>query len=270
MQGKKNLGAVIIVLVWLVFGLLVLAEGAVPRLINYQGRVTDHSGAPLNGSYQITFKIYDAENGGTLLWQETHAGALVQKGLVSLLLGSVNNLNLAFDQPYYLEIKVEDEVLSPRQYLSAAGYAIRAATAEYASKAGEVDSLPAGCIIMWGGTIASIPSGWKLCDGTNGTPDLRDRFVVGASQDNGGVAKTNVSGALTQTGGEAKHTLTIEEIPAHTHSYRWYPSWRFSGDSEWGAKGSPDDSHQTGSAGGGQAHNNLPPYYALAYIMKTQ
>lgn len=129
-------------------------------------------------------------------------------------------------------------------------------------------SLPAGAIVIWSGSVASIPSGWQLCDGTNGTPDLRDRFVVGARQDNGGTARTNVSGALTQTGGEAYHTLTIAEIPAHTHSYRWWNAWYFSGSSEIGAKGSYNDNAQTGSAGGGQPHNNLPPYYALCFVMK--
>ncbi|TRZ49845.1 prepilin-type N-terminal cleavage/methylation domain-containing protein [bacterium] len=130
-------------------------------------------------------------------------------------------------------------------------------------------SLPIGAIIMWSGTISSIPSGWQLCNGTNGTPDLRDRFVVGARQDSGGIAVTGVSGALTKIGGEAKHTLTIAEMPAHTHSYRWWNAWYFSGSTELAAKGSYNDNAQTGSTGGGQPHNNLPPYYALCFIMKV-
>ena len=132
------------------------------------------------------------------------------------------------------------------------------------------DSLPMGSIVIWSGTVVSIPSGWQLCNGTNGTPDLRDRFVVGARQDSGGTAMTNVSGALTKIGGEAYHTLTIAEIPAHTHSYRWWNAWYFSGSTELAAKGSYNDNAQTGSTGGGQPHNNLPPYYALCFIMKMQ
>jgi len=132
------------------------------------------------------------------------------------------------------------------------------------------ESLPVGAIIMWSGTLSSIPTDWQLCDGTNGTPDLRDRFVVGARQDSGGTAMTNVSGALTKIGGEAYHTLTIAEMPAHTHSYRWWNAWYFSGSTELAAKGSYNDNAQTGSTGGGQPHNNLPPYYALCFIMKMQ
>jgi type II secretory pathway pseudopilin PulG len=130
------------------------------------------------------------------------------------------------------------------------------------------NSLPIGSILIWSGTVASIPTGWQLCDGTNGTPDLRDRFVVGARQDSGGTAMTTVSGGLTKTGGEARHTMTIAEMPPHTHSYRWWNAWYFSGSSELAAKGSYNDNAQTGSVGGGQPFNVLPPYYALCFIMK--
>jgi len=131
------------------------------------------------------------------------------------------------------------------------------------------DSLSIGSIVIWSGTVASIPSGWQLCDGTNGTPDLRDRFVVGVRQDSGGVAVTGVSGALTQTGGEARHTLTIDEMPAHIHSY----TQAVSGSGWGGDKGSQSTGSRvstTSSTGGGQPHNILPPYYALCFIMKLQ
>ena len=65
--------------------------------------------------------------------------------------------------------------------------------------------VPVGGIIMWSGTVAAIPTNWALCDGGSSTPDLRDRFVVGARQDDAGVAKTNVTGSLTQSGGAIAH-----------------------------------------------------------------
>ncbi|MFH1775945.1 MAG: hypothetical protein ABH952_00050, partial [Candidatus Omnitrophota bacterium] len=111
---------------------------AVPHLINYQGRLTDTSNAPLNGSYSITFRIFDAETAGTMLWEETQASVVVQKGIFSVLLGSVTNLGLAFDIPYFLEIKVGTEVMSPRQRITSAGYAIRAETAENANAVGNI------------------------------------------------------------------------------------------------------------------------------------
>jgi hypothetical protein len=88
--------------------------------------------------------------------------------------------------------------MNPRQRITSAAYAIRAE-----------NGVPKGVIVMWSGTITNIPSGWALCDGTNGTPDLRDRFIVGARQDDGGVAKTNITGSLTNSGDG--------QIPSHTH-----------------------------------------------------
>jgi len=129
------------------------------------------------------------------------------------------------------------------------------------------NSLTIGSIVIWSGTIASIPTGWQLCDGTNGTPDLRDKFVVGARQDSGGISMTTVSGSLTKTGGEPKHTMTIAEMPPHTHNMNGFQIG-----SRWGAEhptfipGGAGIS--TDSAGGGQSFNVLPPYYALCFIMK--
>ena len=55
--------------------------------------------------------------------------------------------------------------------------------------------------MIWSGAVSNIPTGWQLCDGTNGSPDLRDKFVAGAGSDDSGVAKTSVTGSLGQSGG---------------------------------------------------------------------
>jgi microcystin-dependent protein len=74
---------------------------------------------------------------------------------------------------------------------------------------GELTTLiPSGIILLWSGSIASIPSGWVLCNGANSTPDLRDRFVVGAG----------TTYAVNATGGANTVTLDATMIPAHTHS----------------------------------------------------
>lgn len=91
--------------------------------------------------------------------------------------------------------------------------------------------IPVGGIIMWSGTIATIPSGWSLCDGTNNTPDLRNKFIVGAHSDLSGTAKSNIEGAsnFNQTGGDishnhggntGNHTLNSSQIPSHYHNYK--------------------------------------------------
>jgi microcystin-dependent protein len=65
-----------------------------------------------------------------------------------------------------------------------------------------------GVIVMWSGSIATIPTGWVLCNGSNSTPDLRNRFIVGAGS----------TYSVDATGGSATSTLTSNELPAHTHS----------------------------------------------------
>jgi microcystin-dependent protein len=67
--------------------------------------------------------------------------------------------------------------------------------------------IPTGIITLWSGSVATIPSGWALCNGSSGTPDLRNRFVVGAGS----------TYSVDATGGSATSTLTSNELPAHTH-----------------------------------------------------
>jgi microcystin-dependent protein len=146
--------------------------------------------------------------------------------------------------------------------------------------------VPAGGIIMWSGLITSIPAGWVLCDGTNGTPDLRDRFIVGA----GG------SYARNSTGGSNSVALTVNEMPSHNHGIvdpgHNHDSGSYnrllritpvgvnvtSGIPDY-TPGEPDIinsspimSSTTGisisNTGSSAAHENRPPYWALAYIMK--
>ena len=115
--------------------------------------------------------------------------------------------------------------------------------------------VPTGGIIMWSG--ASVPGGWSLCDGTNSTPDLRDRFIVSS----GSVY------SIGDTGGANSVTLTVDQIPAHTHTAYTDGTGSPAGGV---AKASLNGSTvSTGSTGGGQSHENRPPYYALAFIMKT-
>lgn len=134
-------------------------------------------------------------------------------------------------------------------------------------------AMPSGGIILWSGSTASIPSGYYLCDGANSTPDLRGRFIVGA----GGAYN------VADTGGEASHTLTESEMPVHTHVQNSHThGLKTAGGDTTGSGGLPNTSATTTldqateaatavnqNAGSGSAHENRPPYYALAYIMKS-
>jgi microcystin-dependent protein len=147
---------------------------------------------------------------------------------------------------------------------------------------------PSGGIIMWSGTIATIPSGWLLCDGTSSTPDLRNRFVIGAFSDDSGTAKTTVTGTSTQTGGSKDaivvshtHTATVTD-PGHTHTIST-PADNYIGLGNIVTANNTDNpgytrttnSSTTGisvsnsTAGSSGTNANLVPYFALAFIMKA-
>lgn len=136
--------------------------------------------------------------------------------------------------------------------------------------------VPVGGIIMWSGT--TLPAGWALCNGTttNGlvTPDLRGRFVLGSGSGSGLTPR-----ALTDPpGGEEMHKLSVSEMPSHTHDvkFKTFNNQDARADGTRDIAG-PDyaawdtwNKFTSVAAGGGEAHNNMPPYYVLAYIIRVQ
>jgi len=152
-----------------------------------------------------------------------------------------------------------------------------------------VVTFPAGGIVMWSGSVASIPSGWNLCDGANSTPDLRNRFVIGAG--------SNYS--VNATGGATTDSITTSSNGGHSHSVSVSSTSLSVSKDGWGTAGGPigngvteisetlesiriagsnqslgSHSHSASSGAVGD-HNHtatvdtVPPYYALAYIMKA-
>jgi len=145
-------------------------------------------------------------------------------------------------------------------------------------------SIPTGLISLWSGSIGSIPSGWNLCDGSNGTPNLTDRFIVGAGS----------SYAVNGTGGATSVTLTTNNLPSHTHTATFTGSalgththttpTGFQGGGGNGATtgtaglatttsavsaGTPSGTVTVDATGSSTSFSILPTYYALAYIQKS-
>jgi len=150
-----------------------------------------------------------------------------------------------------------------------------------------VNAFIQGMILLWSGSVASIPSGWLLCNGSNGTPDLRDKFIMGAGDtydpaDSGGsatksIGETNLPShshaAGTLTDGVHSHSLTRNSTGSQSPgSYAITPNSCIYTPVTYGytdSGGGAAVTGSTGAIGSGTALDVLNPYYALAYIYKT-
>jgi hypothetical protein len=142
-------------------------------------------------------------------------------------------------------------------------------------------AVPSGSILLWSGSTGSVPAGWLLCDGTNGTPDLRDRFIIGAGNNY----------AVNATGGTADavvvshtHAATVID-PGHIHVIKSQNQDQSdnhfnnaAGANSLNGTANGDRNTNSGvtgisvtnaSAGVSGTGANIPPYYALAYIQKS-
>ena len=140
-------------------------------------------------------------------------------------------------------------------------------------------TIPTGMISLWYGSIGSVPLGWYLCDGTNGTPDLRDKFVVGAGSTYSVAATGGAADAIVVS---HNHTATsVVTDPGHNHL-----AFSYGGGGVGVATAAVNQANNQGqntstattgitvattnvAAGVSGTNANLPPYYALAYVMKS-
>ncbi|MDH4262910.1 MAG: phage tail protein [Spirochaetia bacterium] len=214
----------VVLMIWVFLPMQITA--APPQTINYQGYLTDNLGVAKNGTFAMVFSIYNVSTAGVALWTETQATVTVANGLYSVVLGSVTPINLPFDVPYFLGIKVStDAEMTPRTTLASVPYAFNAA------------STPPGMISAYGG--ATAPTGYLLCQGqavsrttyaalfavigttfgagdgttTFNLPDLRGIFARGAGT-NGTLLKANGG---TMTGGSVG-LLANDKMQGHWHT----------------------------------------------------
>jgi len=222
-----------------------------PKLMTYQGHLLDANGKPVGQdapqNKTIVFYIYDAEEGGNTIWGEEQT-VTVDNGYFSVILGegtTVSGENIFADMNpsnekgnmRYIGMTVDGVDITPRlrlltnPYSQFSQYAVSSKNAEIADKSKSADSLannttarggfgfvPVGGIIMWNNT--TIPKGWQICDGTNKTPNLQGRFVLGVGSSSGkhGDYAWKNSETLGRTGGHKNVRILETHMPSHNHS----------------------------------------------------
>lgn len=243
--------------------------------IRYNGRYRQYR-QDFDGKTRIKFTIYD-KDGHYMDGTQEITDVKVSSGIFSVAF-KPELTDKQWKEDLYLEVTIDKHVLSPREELTCVPKSIYA-----------YNGVPAGAILIWSGSASDIPDGFALCDGTNGTPDLRDRFVLGAGK----------SYSVNSTGGEEEHTLTKNEIPDHVHGIGSFGSNNglfgslttavnvdFPGTKSTGWNGSGNGSFNGGNKIDytqlatsfivneeiriAQSHNNMPPYYSLCYIMRKK
>ena len=298
----------------------------VPPVWEHAGRILDSSGNPVTGGQTLEVRLYDAADGGNVVWGRQVPVLLDADGAFSVrLVDALPALDGAPDatlqdvlaaQPAWIECTVagHPSAMAPRAAVGASPYALFAdeaagarenfdvagslrvlgetrtqnLTARDAASAGAVDvsgrmhvagdagmegglaadslsglgAVPVGTIILWYGEAGDVPDGWAVCDGDNGTPDMRGRFLVGAGN----------RYSPGDAGGAASVTLIADQMPAHSHGYelrddgnRDAASGADCDDGVWHG----DKTATSGSAGGGQPHENRPPYKAIHFIVRV-
>jgi hypothetical protein len=301
-MAKRNFYGFILFSFTLFIGFAVPATCEVPPLLHYEGILADAGNVTVpDGAYEVVFTIYDVPSGGEALWTEpwTSATSLVttRDGRFSVMLGSIAPILASFFQDHpttYLGIRIgSDSEMLPRQRISSVAYAFQAG-----------NGVPSGGIIMWSGYPSEIPPGWAICDGANGTPDLRNRFIVGAGDEygvgtQGGARENSLShnhtipsqgGLSTDTQGAHAHTFDVNtQGPGGSDSTDKAQDWDGSGSdydtvaseahihhvvggtSNTGSHAHVTGSHDHGGFTGNALSNtveNRPPFFSLCFIMK--
>lgn len=271
---KCILPVLMIVVMILMFG--THSAYAAPGIMNYQGTLTDTAGLPVSATKAMTFKIFATISDTTSKWTSVIQSVVVKNGVFSVNLGEQDAFpaGLFDSDSLFLGVTVDGVELTPRKRLASVPYAISAGSG----------GIPKGGIIMWSGAVA--PAGWALCNGQNGTPDLRDRFVLSA----GTIypVGTTPGGTTSHTHAVNSHSHSIATDGDHSHAGTTGPSNHSSDKNttkdDLDISRPPDDhthaftTNPTGVHGHGgatgvsasdtNAQSNLPPYHVLAFIIK--
>lgn len=178
---------IIFVVVFLFVGNVAFAN--IPQLISVQGRLTDNFNIPYTTSQNIEFSIWNSVSGGSQLWSDTFTVTPDNVGLFDVTLGSNAVLSLSFDIPYYLQVKIGGETLSPRYSMTSAGYAFSVGPGKLSGPI-EIEG-----DIKWTGSVLSGSVPWGRLTGV--PSGLNDGDQVGISSESDPLSIHTSGGTIT-------------------------------------------------------------------------
>ena len=300
--------------------------------IRANGNIVGDNATNVSGINSVTATTYYG-NGGNLTGIDATKIITGNTKVETIDTGSDGHVKVTTEGGERLRVSSGGQIgLSGANYGSS-GQVLTSAGSGSAASWTTVIGVPSGIIAIWSGAENAIPSGWYLCNGSNSTPDLRDRFIVGSG--------TGSSYSIGATGGAATVTLSTSQLPAHSHTTNnhnhsasvsdpghghsvsvsdpghqhntsvtgaklfpgnggahvpyggsgGYPGTHFNmSNANTGISANASNANtgvslsnantsisvstgnanpSTNNTGGGSAHENRPPYYALCYIMKS-
>jgi len=140
---------------FIIIGILCLTAityAAIPRVINYQGKLTDKDDNPLSGNFLVTFRFYDSEKAGQAVWEEGHI-LNIKNGVFNVLMGSVKPLEIDFNKDLWLTLEVaSDGEMAPRIKLASSAYALNAKAIDMINSSqllrNDIDSVMSGSLTL--------------------------------------------------------------------------------------------------------------------------
>ena len=248
-----------------------LTANANPIILNSEGRVSGTNEVWLDSA--VSYKLILQTSASVQLWSADDLSGIA--GFGNALPVTSGGTGVSSNTAYAVLCGGTTST-NPIQSIASVGTAGQVLTSNGAGALPTMQAaFVAGMIIIWSGSVASIPAGWLLCNGSSSTPDLRDRFVVGAGST---YAVGATGGSATASLPSHTHTATVTD-PGHNHTTT-AGTGAFSGASGLGFFTGNDAAAVTGTAvtgitvansteGVSPTNANLPPYYALCYIMKS-
>lgn len=249
-----------------------------PQQMSYQAVIRNTSNTLItSASVGMRISVLQGSSTGTAVYVETQTPATNANGLATLSIGGGTVITGTFSAinwatgPYFL--KTETDPTGGTSYnITGTTQLLSVPYALYAAQSGG-NTIPSGLIVMWSGLITNIPSGWALCNGTSGTPNLTNKFIYGVSSAQnpgatGGDTTHSFSVPMTDiiSGGSSSSQIgysagSAQYFAHYTTTGWWEPNGTYS------SLSSPSTTYGTAPTTTNNG-NCLPPYYKLAFIMK--